>query len=240
MMFLYRIYQYLIMIPVMVVATIITATVITIGCFLGLGKWFGYKPAIIWARLFCVMTGVKVTVTGRENIDSKTSYVFVANHQGAYDIFSIYGYLGHEFRWMMKKELRSIPFAGYACKASGQIFVDDSSPRAIVSTMKEASERLKHGMSLVVFPEGARTPDGRLHEFKSGAFRLAKGFGLPVVPITIDGSYHVMSRTAKSARPGHIKLTIHKPIYPGPNGHDQKQLMEESRRAIASALPEEL
>ena len=223
----------------MVVSTIITTTIMSIGCMLGFGRWFGYNPAVLWARFFCFITGVKVSVTGRENIDRKTSYVFVANHQGAYDIFSIYGYLCHEFRWMMKKELRGIPFAGYACKASGQIFVDDSSPRAIVRTMQEASEQLKHGMSLVIFPEGARTPDGRMHEFKSGAFRLAKGFGLPVVPITIDGSYKVMARYAKSACPGHITLTIHKPIYPGPDGHDQKRLMEESRRAIASALPEE-
>lgn len=237
-MILYRIYQVFIMIPVLVVATILTAVITIIGSALGMGRSWGYYPAKWWSRSFCLMTFVKVTVRGRENIDSKTSYVFVANHQGAYDIFSIYGYLNHNFRWMMKKSLEKIPFVGYSCKVSGQIMVDSSSPAAVKATMSAAERQLSGGMSLVVFPEGSRSFSGRMGRFKKGAFTLAVEFGLPVVPITIDGAYQVMPRTAKLPRPGHITLTIHHPILPGEEGHDMTSLMEDSRQVIASSLPE--
>lgn len=161
----------------------------------------------------------------------------MANHQGAYDIFSIYGYLGHQFRWMMKKPLERIPLVGYSCKVSGHIFVDNSSPSAVRETMQTAEKRLAGGMSVVVFPEGSRTLDGRMHAFRRGAFALAVEFGLPVVPITIDGAYRVMRRTAWLPRPGRIILTIHKPIEAPENGrHELAELMEKSHKAIESAL----
>ena len=105
-MIFYRIYQFLIMMPLLLVATFIAATLTIIGSVAGFGRTMGYWPGRIWARVFCLLSWVKVEVRGRENIDPATSYVFVANHQGAYDIFAIYGYLGHNFRWMMKKALR--------------------------------------------------------------------------------------------------------------------------------------
>ena len=126
MIFLYRIYLIFIFCPLIVVATVVTAVLTVAGSALGDGRWWGYYPQIIWARLFCWLAFVRVTVSGRENIDAETSYVFVANHQGAYDIFALLGYLGHNFRWMMKQSLRRIPFVGWACEASGSIFVDNS------------------------------------------------------------------------------------------------------------------
>lgn len=238
-MILYRIYQFLIMIPLLAVETILAATLTVIATYLGLGRSLGYYIPKWWARIFCLLTLVKVEVRGRDKISKGQSYVFVANHQGAYDIFSIYGYLGHNFRWMMKKSLERIPFVGYSCKVSGHIFVDNSSPTAIRNTMETAEKRLAGGMSVVVFPEGARTLDGKMHRFKRGAYVLATEFNLPVVPITIDGAYKVMPRTAKLPRPGRIILTIHNPIVAGADGHDLAELMEQSRAAIASALPEE-
>lgn len=238
MILLYRLYQIFIMCPLIVVATILTAVITVIGSALGFGRWWGYYPEVLWARLFCWLAFVKVTVTGRENIDPKVSYVFVANHQGAYDIFTIYGYLGHNFRWMMKQSLRKIPFVGWACGWAGQIFVDNSSPSATRRTMSEAERQLSGGMSLVVFPEGARTWTGKMRQFKKGAYRLAVEFSLPVVPLTIDGAFDVLPRFKKLPIPGHIKLTIHRPIQPGAEGHDLAALMEDSRKAIASALPE--
>lgn len=235
---LYRIYQILIMMPLLLVATILAATLTIIVTFLGGARWWGYQVPKYWARIFCILTLVKVEVRGRDNIEQGRSYVFVANHQGAYDIFSIYGYLGHNFRWMMKKSLEKIPLVGFSCKVSGHIFVDNSTPHAVKETMETAEKRLAGGMSVVVFPEGSRTPDGKLHRFKRGAYILATEFKLPVVPVSIDGSYSVMPRSAKLPRWGKIVLTIHKPILPGNDGHDLASLMEESRRTIASALPE--
>lgn len=236
MIILYRIYQILIMIPLLAVATVIAAVVTVIGSALGFGRWWGYYPQVLWAKLFCWLAFVRVTEKGRENIDPKVSYVFVANHQGAYDIFTVYGYLGHNFRWMMKQSLRKIPFVGWACAWSRQIFVDNSSASATRRTMQEAEQQLSGAMSLVVFPEGARSWTGKMSRFKKGAFRLAIEFNLPVVPLTIDGAFDVLPRFKKMPNPGHICLTIHKPIYPSADGHDLSELMEESYREIEGGL----
>ena len=237
-MIFYRIYQICIMLPLLLVATVLCGFVTVAGCALGGGKWWGFKPASLWGRLWCVLAGVRVQVRGRDNINPGTSYVFVANHQGAYDIFSIYGYLHHDFRWMMKQSLRRIPVVGFSCAVSGQVFVDNSSPSAIRRTMQAAEKQLAKGRSVVVFPEGSRTSDGRMHAFKRGAYTLAVEFGLPVVPVTIDGAFRVMPRTAFAPRPGHIRLTIHRPIEAPADGHDLSTLIDASRAAIASALPE--
>lgn len=238
MIVLYRIYQLCVMLPLLLTATILAAIVTIIACALGGGRQWGYWPAHIWGKLFCLLTLVKVTVKGRENITADTSYVFVANHQGAYDIFSIYGFLNHNFRWMMKAQLRKIPLVGFACEISRQVYVDKSSPAALRHTMDRAERLLSRGMSIVVFPEGARSWDGKMRPFKRGAFMLAQEFRLPVVPITIDGAFDVMPRFRKIPHWGHITLTIHKPISPATNGHDMTQLISESQAAIASALPE--
>ncbi|MCC8112564.1 MAG: 1-acyl-sn-glycerol-3-phosphate acyltransferase [Bacteroidales bacterium] len=236
MLILYRIYQFTIYWPILLVATILTASLTIIGSALGWGRSWGYYIPRLWAKLFCWLTFVKVTVKGRENVEKGKSYVFVANHQGAYDIFAIYGYLNHQFRWMMKKSLEKIPLVGYSCRVSGQIYVDNSSPSAIRETMEDAKKQLAGGMSVVVFPEGSRTFTGAVGRFKRGAYTLAMEFNLPVVPITIDGAFKVMPRTAKLPHWGHITLTIHKPIEPGDEGHDLNRLMEDSRNAILSSL----
>ena len=240
-MIFYRIYQFCIAMPLLLVATVVAALITIIGSALGMGRFFGYWPGHVWARIFCWLSLVRVEVRGREKINKRTSYVFVANHQGAYDIFAIYGYLNHQFRWMMKKPLEKVPLVGYSCKVSGHIFVDNSSPAAVRATMAAAEQRLAGGMSVVVFPEGSRTLDGRMHTFRRGAYALAMEFGLPVVPVTIDGSFDIMARRRdKLPRPGRIILTIHDPIPVGESGrHELAELMTRSREAIASALPEE-
>ena len=235
---LYRVYQVLIMLPLLLVLTVLAATLTIVGCFFGLSRWFGYWPAKIWAMLFCWLSFVRVTVKGRENIDKDTSYVFVANHQGAYDIFSIYGFLDHNFRWMMKVGLRKIPFVGRACAAAGHIFVDNSSPAAIRRTMEKAEKTLQGGMSGVVFPEGSRTKTGHMGAFHKGAYQLSMEFGLPVVPVSIDGAYDVLRRGDTFPHWGHIRLTIHKPIPAPADEADRRRVIDASRAAVASALPE--
>lgn len=235
-MILYRIYQIVVMVPLIVVLTILTATFTFTLCILGLGRWAGYWPQVLWARCFCWLAWVKVRVRGRGHISRGRAYLFVANHQGAYDIFSIYGYLGHNFRWMMKESLRKIPFVGFACAASKQIFVDNKSVGGVRKTMEAAEKQLAGGMSLVVFPEGQRTWNGKMNRFKKGAYKLAMEFNLPVVPITIDGAYKVMPRTAKLPRPGTITLTIHNVIEPPAEGYDLDDLMARTYQAISSGL----
>jgi len=224
-------------VPVLVVITILTAITTIIGCACGSNRFWGYWPPKIWSQMVCALMFVRVKVNGRENIDSGTSYVFVANHQGAFDIWAIYGFLGHNFKWLMKKSLRKIPFVGNACEKAGHVFVDDSSISGIRDTITEAEGRLKGGMSVVIFPEGTRTWDGCVQPFRRGAFMLAGEFKLPVVPVTIDGSFKALPRYARNITPCTITMTIHKPIEPGPNGFNTKKLMATCHEEIEKSLP---
>lgn len=237
LLILYRIYQFLVMIPMIVVLTILTGFVTVAGSLLGGGRFWGYWPAKIWSKLCCWLTFVRVRVRGRENIDPATSYVFVANHQGAYDIFTIYGFLNHNFKWMMKIGLRKFPVIGVSCAAAGQIFVDNSSPSAIRNTMAKAEKTLKNGMSVVVFPEGSRTRTGKMHAFHKGAYQLAMEFRLPVVPVTIDGAFDVLPRGSWLPRWGTINMTIHAPIAPPVDEADRRRVIDASFEAVRSALP---
>lgn len=238
MKFLFLIYQWLIAAPIFIVVTFITAIVTSLGSLIFGTHWWGYYPPHLWSRFTCRLLFIKVKVLGRENIDKNTSYIFVANHQGAFDIFSIYGYLNHNFKWLMKKSLENIFMVGAACRRAHHIFVDDSNISAIKQTIAEAENTLKDGMSLVIFPEGSRTWDGKMIPFKRGAFMLAAEFRLPVVPITIDGSFRTMPRYTYNVYPHKITLTIHKPIYPGEKGFNTKKLMAQCRAEIESSLPE--
>lgn len=237
---LYRIYQFLVMIPLIVVLTIVTGLITIAGSWLGSGRVMGYWPAHIWARICVWLTLVSVEVKGRENVAPHTSCVFVANHQGAYDIFSIYGFLNHNFKWMMKIGLRKFPVIGSACHAAGHIFVDNSSPAAIRRTMQKAEKTLKDGMSVVVFPEGSRTRSGRMGRFHTGAFQLAMEFQLPVVPVTIDGAFRVLPRGSWLPHWGKIILTIHPEIASPADESDRRRVMDASYAAIQSALPANL
>lgn len=164
--------------------------------------------------------------------------MFVPNHQGAFDIFLIYGFLGRNFKWMMKKSLRKIPFVGKACESAGHIFVDRSSPKKVLATMRQAESSLKDGVSLVVFPKG-HVPSRDTWGTSRGAFQLADELQLEVVPVTIDGSFEILPRTGKWIHRHRMILTIHEPIPPkGKGAENIKASMNEAYAAVESALPE--
>mgnify|MGYP003365596936 FL=1 len=235
----YIVYQICIGLPIFLVLTILTALVTIIGSWIGSAHFWGYYPGKIWSQLTCYVLLLPVKVEGRENLEEKTSYVFVANHQGAFDIFLIYGFLGRNFKWMMKKGLRKLPFVGKACQSAGHIFVDKSGPKKIQETIQHAEKVLQGGTSLVVFPEGARSFTGHMGYFKKGAFQLADELQLPVVPLTIDGSFDILPRTGKLLSWHPLQLTIHKPIYPECQGIENiKRMMEISYKEIEQGLPE--
>lgn len=239
MKYLYRVFQLFVSIPIALASTVMTSVIVIVGCTIGNGHFWGYYPGKWWSKLMIRIFLLPVTVEGRENIEPGQSYVFVSNHQGAFDIFLIYGYLGRNFKWMMKRELAKLPFVGYACRKARFIFVDKRNAGKVRETYEMARDTLKSGMSLVVFPEGARTYTGQMRDFKKGAFALADELQLPIVPLTINGSFRVMPRM----RDWHwvvwspLRLTIHQPIYPVGKGIENVlATMRQSFDSVASAL----
>jgi len=238
------IYQIFIWAPLILVITLVTAITTVVGCFCGGERIFSYYPGAIWSRLFCNFTLCPVKVVGREKLNKKQSYIFVSNHQGAYDIFLIYGYIGQPVKWVMKQSLRKIPFVGLACEAAGFIFVDNSSPQAAAKTIRLAEEKLKNGASIAIFPEGSRTRTGKMGVFKKGAYQMALDLKLPIVPITINGSFEVMPIDSYRINPHKMEMIIHDPIYfdgIAPENLREvavkvRELVNRSRETIESAL----
>ena len=238
MKIIYYIYQICIALPILLVLTILTAIVTIVGSLIGGAHFWGYYPGKIWSQLICLLLLIPVKVQGQEKLHKRTSYIFVPNHQGSFDIFLIYGFIGRNFKWMMKKSLRKIPFVGKACESAGHIFVDRSGKK-ILETIRQAKNSLKDGVSLVVFPEGARTFTGHMGRFKKGAFQLAVDLQLPIVPVTINGSFDILPRTGGWIKRHRMIMTIHEPILPkGQGPEDVKAIMEEAYAAIENSLPE--
>ena len=237
---LYKVYQLFIALPIIFVATVLTSLITILGGFIN-AHVFGYYPGRIWSKVVLRVLLLPIHVEGREHLQPRQSYVFVANHQGPVDIFLIYGYLGRNFKWMMKKALRKMPLVGVACEKARHIFVDKSGPKAIKETIDKAPATLQNGTSLVVFPEGSRTFTGHMGLFRKGAFQLADDLQLPVVPVTIDGSFDVLTRMAgfNFVHWHPLRLVIHEPIPPvGEGKEDIKHTMEEAYRVIMNSLPE--
>lgn len=235
---LYKIYSFTIALPIFVAITIFVSTSVIIAGFLGDTDVVAYYLPKFWSKCAFWLFLLKVKVEGRENIKKEESYVFLANHQGYYDIFLVYGYLGHNFKWMMKEYLRKIPFVGYACAKSRQIYLADGIS-GISKAVQQSRETLKGGMSMVIFPEGTRTHTGKMSPFKRGSFMLANEIGLPIVPLTINGSFEVFNRHHKSVHWGTVTLTIHPPITAEERqGKQTKVMMQEVYDIINGGLEE--
>lgn len=240
---LYLLYQIFIALPIMIVVTILVALATMIGSIFD-DRFWGYWPGMIWGRLFYRLFFIPVKVDGLENIDKGQSYIIAPNHQSYWDAFLVYGFIGIKFKWMMKKELGRIPFVGWACYMAGCIFIDRSSRESGMNSIRKAESKLKNGMSVVIFPEGTRTPDGKMGKFKRGAFLISEELGLPILPVTIDGNYDVMSRHAKSVTWHPVHMTIHKPVWPRSNKEtsetELKAIMNETSNEVYNIIKETL
>lgn len=161
------------------------------------------------------LSKVKVDVTGLENIEPDRPRIYMSNHQSYYDVFALLGCLRVQFRWMVKKELFQIPLLGFGMSRCGHISIDRRNPIKALESLKIAARRIRNGASVVLFPEGSRSPDGKIKKFKKGGFFLALRAGVPIVPISITGAFSVLPRNQLKITPGTIKIVIDKPIYPG-------------------------
>ena len=190
-----------------------------------------------WGRLLCWFAGVRVHIEGIANIDPQQTYIFAGNHCSQYDIFSFQGYFPHDFRWIAKKELFRIPLFGQAMHKVGYIPIDRSRGRQALKSLDEAAKRIAAGSSVLIFPEGTRSADGHLHEFKTGAVMLAIKAGVPIVPLGFSGSYEVLPKGRLLPKSGLITIRIGTPI---PTTHyksaDKQALAHELHEAVSSLL----
>ena len=210
---MYRIYQILIL-PLLLVHSVVFIMSMWLCCLLGFDRvGTGLLPRW-WAKSLLWLLLRRVEVHGREHLREGEHYVFMANHQGMLDIPMINGWLGRDFKWMMKKELERVPLFGGACRAARFVMVDNSNAGTVRRTCREAAALMREGYSICLFPEGSRSWDGRMTDFHKGGFVLAKACGFPIVPITVNGSYEALPRAKgiSLTEPSRLSLTIHDPI----------------------------
>jgi 1-acyl-sn-glycerol-3-phosphate acyltransferase len=168
------------------------------------------------------------------HLNGKGPYIFMSNHQGIYDIFALLGHLPYQFKWLAKKELFSVPFLGWTMAAVGYISIDRGGTRDTVEAMNQAAQKIRDGMSVVIFPEGSRSPDGLIQPFKKGGFTLAIKSKVPIVPVAISGSRAIMPKDKLTAISGEIRILVAHPIETENSAlKDREVLMKKVRETIS-------
>jgi len=168
--------------------------------------------ARFWARAVLLTCGVRVRVHGLEKIDGSKNYVYVSNHASMLDIPVIVAGIPDQIRIVYKKELEVIPFFGWGLKWGSYIGIDRGRGSEAMRSLEEAIEKIRRGASVLLYAEGTRTLDGKLQPFKRGAFNLAVKAGVPVVPLTVNGSYNLLPKHSMRVQPGMVDLVLETPI----------------------------
>jgi 1-acyl-sn-glycerol-3-phosphate acyltransferase len=191
-----------------------------------------------WARLLIVIAGGRVEVSGLENLPTGGGILFVSNHQGAFDILLLLGYVPGLKGFVSKKENGRLPIVGTWMKLLHCIFLDRRDLRQSSQAIARGVSNLQAGRSLIVFPEGTRSKSRVMKRFKDGSFKLATRSGAAIVPLTIDGSYRLLEGNRGRITPGKIHLHIHPPIrLQDLSAAEKSTLTETVQRIIASKLP---
>ena len=187
-------------------------------------KW--WSPVLLWAG------GAKLEVRGLENLKKGQPYIFVSNHQSTIDIPTLFMAIPWDTRFVAKKQLKYVPMLGWYMWAAKFVFVDRSNHREAVRSLDEAGEQIRGGISIIVFPEGTRSDDRKVHPFKKGPFALAMKARVPVVPVAIEGSGLLMPKNSWQITPGPITVSIGQPIAPEHFENDRELLIREVRDRI--------
>ena len=226
---LYQPYKWLVYIPYFFLSTLFFGALASIVAFVFNARVASYLGGVIWARMNAWMAPMWVSVSGRNHIDMKQSYVVIANHQSAFDIFVLYGFLNIDFKWVMKQELRKVPGIGIGCEKVGHIFIDRRDHESSMKTLAAAKKKIVNGTSVIFFPEGTRSTDGSIKDFKKGAFKMALDLNLPILPVTIIGTKDILPNKTIDLFPGKAVMKIHEPICV--KGYSQENILELIQKA---------
>jgi 1-acyl-sn-glycerol-3-phosphate acyltransferase len=223
------------LIPAIALYTVVLGTLSFLSAIVDRHGDLGHRCARAWAWLILKTTGVRVVVQGVEKLDPAKSYVLASNHQSIYDIPIVFASLPLQLRIMAKDSVGRVPFLGWHLQRTGHLLVDRKNPG--VSIVRKMARLVSGARSLIVFPEGTRSLDGSLARFKGGTFLVAIDAGLPVVPVSIAGSRHVMLKGRLMTCPGEVAVTIHDPISTqGLGREDARALAERVRELVAQRV----
>lgn len=220
-----------------VVTTLVAATLAALSGLLDRTGDTVLRMARVWSRILLGVPGVKLQVVQRAPLDPKRPYIVMANHASMVDIWAVLLAIPVPFRFIAKKQLGAIPLFGWAMRAGRFIFIDRQNAVSARRSIEEAARRIKLGQSVVIFPEGTRTRDGRLNPFKKGGFHLALDSGAEIVPVAIQGSHAVMPPGSALIRSGTVRVEIGEPIATaGLSPGDREALLARVRDKIAEML----
>jgi 1-acyl-sn-glycerol-3-phosphate acyltransferase len=223
------------LIPAIGVYTIVLGTISLASSLFDRSGRFAHKCARAWSWLILKTTGVTVEAAGLDRVPRGTSYVFASNHQSIYDIPVLFWTLDFELRILAKASLGAFPFLGWHLARTGHVLVDRKNPGA--DLFRQVRTLMQSGYSLIVFPEGTRSPDGALARFRAGTFMMAIEAGLPIVPVAIDGSRFVMPKGQLTTSPGHVRVEVLDPIpTAGRKPEEARQVARAVQDAVDAAL----
>ena len=223
------------LIPAIAVYTMVLGTISILSSLVDPSGDVGHRCARAWAWLILKTTGVRVTLRGADKLDPHRSYVFASNHQSIYDIPIVFASLPFQLRIVAKESLGKFPFLGWHLSRTGHLLVDRSKPGAGI--VKKMARLIQGARSLIVFPEGTRSRTGALGRFRGGSFAVAVEAGLPIVPVSISGSRHVMLKGRLMTCPGDVTMTIHDPIpTQGIRRDGVREMADRVRAIIATAV----
>ena len=192
-----------------------------------------HNIARFWGKSILMVSRIKVSVQGYSNIDPALPYIYMPNHQSNFDIPVLLGHLKVQFRWLAKIELFKIPIFGRAMRKAGYISIDRYNRESAIKSLKVAANKIKSGVSVLIFPEGTRSRDGDILPFKKGGFVLAIDSGVPIVPVVITGTHSIMTKGKFRVNEGQVNMVIHEPIDTSAYTRDTKAgLMKNARRVI--------
>jgi len=194
------------------VSTVILGTVAILLSLFDPSGNIPHLVARLWGKIQLGTTGTRVKIQGLGNLHPPQSYILVSNHQSNFDIFALLGYLPIQFRWTAKAELFRIPFLGWAMSRIGYIPIERDSPKKAYRSMLQAAEKVRKSVSVMIFPEGTRSPEGNLQPFKKGVFLVALKSQAPILPIAIRGTSQIMQKGDWRTHPGKVEIIIAPPI----------------------------
>jgi len=234
---LYQPYKWFIYIPFFCLSTILFGSIAVILAFIANDRIASFAGGVLWARINSWMTPIFIKVSGRENIDIKQSYVVIANHQSAFDIFVLYGFLNIDFKWVIKQEARKLPGIGIGCEKVGHIFIDRTDHDSAIKSLNEAKNKIVNGTSIIFFPEGTRSFDGVVRHFKKGAFKMALELDLPILPVTIIGTKEILPNKTLDLFPGKVLMRIHEPIaVKGYSNENINNLIKKAQKTLGNCV----